>query len=177
MCSASQQVYSMEPPLPGVTGRTVLVRYVWSDDEGNMRDKLRVLKAPPGVAYNNPECFPLWNFDGSSTGQAVTKDSEILLHPVKVYESYLESDKSLGLGRVYIVLCACSSPSNGIWIDSRPQHASDDLYRQCWFGFEQEYYLYGPTQKLLAWENMDSVPEINPTGVQQWLVSSVPKVN
>lgn len=45
-----------------------------------MRSKSRVLSAPPNDVFD----LPLWQFDGSSTGQAEgTATSEIRLTPVK----------------------------------------------------------------------------------------------
>ena len=34
----------------------------------------------------NPENLPMWNFDGSSTGQAETSKSELLLKPVNIFK-------------------------------------------------------------------------------------------
>ena len=41
--------------------------------------------------------LPEWNYDGSSTNQASTDDSEMILKPVKVYDDPFAGD--------YLVLC------------------------------------------------------------------------
>ena len=46
----------------------VLAEYVWIDSEGNTRSKCRTLAKKPSSVDDLPE----WNFDGSSTGQALS---------------------------------------------------------------------------------------------------------
>ena len=50
---------------------SVILEYVWLDVNDNLRSKIKVVPND-----TNP---PLWNFDGSSTGQAVGFDSDIIL--------------------------------------------------------------------------------------------------
>lgn len=50
--------------------------YVWTDAYGNFRSKVRY------VSESTP---PNWNYDGSSTGQATTGQSEIELVPIQTY--------------------------------------------------------------------------------------------
>lgn len=50
--------------------------YIWTDASGNFRSKVR---------YISDETPPNWNYDGSSTGQATTDDSEIELVPLQTY--------------------------------------------------------------------------------------------
>ena len=47
--------------------------YVWIDGMGGLRSKSRVLSRD----YTYVDELPLWNYDGSSTGQAEGTDSEI----------------------------------------------------------------------------------------------------
>lgn len=57
-------------------GGKSVVEYVWIDGTGQtLRSKCRVLSKPP----TKPEDCPVWNFDGSSTGQAPGDDSEVYL--------------------------------------------------------------------------------------------------
>ena len=55
--------------------------YVWIDglDAPLVRSKTKIVKEFNGIA-------PLWNFDGSSTEQATTEDSERVLQPVRLYK-------------------------------------------------------------------------------------------
>jgi len=66
------------------------MEYIWIGGNGELRSKVRVChpELPP----------PEWNFDGSSTGQASTIDSEVVLKPVKTVKSPFESSE-------YLVLC------------------------------------------------------------------------
>ena len=55
--------------------------YVWignCDNGPNLRSKTRTLLNTPKTL----EELPVWNYDGSSTGQATTGDSELWLKPV-----------------------------------------------------------------------------------------------
>ena len=47
-----------------------------------MRSKTRTLKSYP----TDPGELPVWNFDGSSTGQAVGHDSDVYIKPVSIYK-------------------------------------------------------------------------------------------
>jgi hypothetical protein len=53
-----------------------LVEYVWIGGSGqDLRSKTRTLSKVP----SRPEDVPVWNYDGSSTGQAEGKNSEITI--------------------------------------------------------------------------------------------------
>ena len=65
-------------PLKDYQKRTV-VEYVWQDVNGNFRSKTKIF---PTVCWEDTlETTPLWNFDGSSTGQADSNNSEVVLKP------------------------------------------------------------------------------------------------
>jgi glutamine synthetase len=60
----------------------ICVEYVWIDGKDNLRSKIKV--------YNNHvnsiNDVPYWNYDGSSTHQGTTEDSEVTLIPVRLYK-------------------------------------------------------------------------------------------
>lgn len=108
--------------------------YIWTDAAGKFRSKVRNL-----LVHNpdDPDLPPSWNYDGSSTGQATTEESEIDLVPIACYkgESYT------------YVLCATYkqnghptfentfhllSPTTQLWL-------VDNAVR---IGFEQEFFIY-----------------------------------
>ena len=66
----------------------ILAEYIWLDNASNLRSKTRVLYNTY-IDFNNVSSFnvatlPIWNYDGSSTGQATGDKSEVLIHPVCV---------------------------------------------------------------------------------------------
>uniref|UniRef100_A0A0K0EA17 glutamine synthetase n=1 Tax=Strongyloides stercoralis TaxID=6248 RepID=A0A0K0EA17_STRER len=110
--------------------------YVWIDGTGeNLRSKTRIFDFEP----KNLEDFPIWNCDGSSTGLAFGKDSDVFLKPVAVYKDpfRLQNNK--------LVLCET--------LNNRMQPTATNHRSKChetmkkvahlkpWFGMEQEYTL------------------------------------
>lgn len=60
----------------------VQAEYVWLGGTGqDLRCKTRTLNEKPTAV----DQLPLWNYDGSSCGQAPGDDSEVMLRPVKIY--------------------------------------------------------------------------------------------
>lgn len=110
-----------------------IVEYIWTDNEGNFRSKCRTIDS-------SVEKIPTWNYDGSSTGQSLSKDSEITLHPVHV------TNCPFRLGN-YLALCETRD------CDNKP--AKGDYYQWAkkvfslksvedikpWYGLEQEYFI------------------------------------
>ena len=54
------------------------------------RSKSRTLDKEP----ERPEDLPIWNFDGSSTGQAVGDNSDTFLHPRRIFQDPFRRGKS-----------------------------------------------------------------------------------
>ncbi|CAI5487588.1 unnamed protein product [Closterium sp. Naga37s-1] len=129
--------------------------YIWMDGlEGTkglkfneMRSKTKVLQDPREIGSLN---FPEWSFDGSSTGQAEGHSSDCILRPV-----FTCPDPIRG-GNDVLVLCEVLNP------DSTP-HATNTrrklndlinpeiLEADTWFGFEQEYTMFGRTGRVYGW--------------------------
>ena len=73
-------------------------RYVWIGGSGlDLRSKTRTIRDVKGPVTLAD--LPVWNFDGSSTGQAPGEDSEVFLKPAAVFK-----DPFRGGGNV-LVMC------------------------------------------------------------------------
>ena len=131
--------------------------YVWVDGLSSplIRSKTKVVKPHIGEGGEFEVTIPEWNFDGSSTSQATTSDSERVLQPQRVYQL---SEKH------YVVLCeVCLSD------EDRTPHSSN--YRAVlrsaldkgavdlgtWLGFEQEFFLTKSGKNVLWPKNGEPI--------------------
>tara|TARA_B100000674_G_scaffold297660_1_gene246804 strand:- start:425 stop:1861 length:1437 start_codon:yes stop_codon:yes gene_type:complete len=97
-------------PLRSKQQRTVL-EYIWQDSKGNFRSKTKIM---PTVCWEDSiESTPIWNFDGSSTGQATTDDSEVYLKP---YFKCMDPLRTLSNQR-YAQLVFCD-----LWVPDRDEN-------------------------------------------------------
>ncbi|KAB5579905.1 glutamine synthetase [Coniochaeta sp. 2T2.1] len=130
----------------------VMVEYIWIDSEGGVRSKSRTLDAKKG-GYK-PKDLPIWNFDGSSTGQAPNENSDVYLKPVAVFADPFRTEG----GDNILVLCECYN-ADGTANKFNARHEAEKLMQkhaehEPWFGLEQEYTLL----------NMDGYPYGWPQG-------------
>lgn len=133
-----------------------VLEYVWIDARGNFRSKAKVMshseldwRKIQGAMLpmlGSDKSVPEWNYDGSSTGQADGKDSEVLLIPVRVVPCPFR-----GLGN-YVVLCETHNrkgrplPGNTRqWAKSIFDQKPEDMP---WFGLEQEYFIFSNGKPL-----------------------------
>lgn len=128
-----------------------LAEYIWVDGSGQtLRGKTKCL---PKMC-NAVEDFPVWDFDGSSTGQAVTKRSEIKLKPVAVYpDPFRRTD---GQENAFIVLCETyeadeKTPAQANFRYYAKKIMEDAQLEKPWFGWEQEYILMDHEGAHLTW--------------------------
>lgn len=122
-------------------GTKVTAEYVWlGGNNWDIRSKTRTLESAPAKV----EDLPIWNYDGSSTGQADGKDSEVYLIPVAMYKDPFRGAPNI------LVLCQNVLP------DGKQTPIPSNTYAHCkevmdkaaahvpWFGIEQEYTLFNP---------------------------------
>jgi glutamine synthetase len=125
----------------------MILEYVWLDgnDVKNLRSKIKVMSVEEFPGFE-PEHYPEWGFDGSSTNQAPGEKSDVILKPVRVIENPLFRPNSISGDLSLIVLCDVANP------DGTPHESSTraklvelaDKYakHKMWFAFEQEYTIY-----------------------------------
>mmetsp|Transcript_75539 Transcript_75539/g.119776 ORF Transcript_75539/g.119776 Transcript_75539/m.119776 type:complete len:782 (+) Transcript_75539:97-2442(+) len=117
----------------------VLAEYVWLDADGVTRSKTMTMTARPLKVTD----LKVWNYDGSSTGQADGHNSEVLLKPRAIF-----NDPFRGYPHVMVLADAWNA-----WDDQPAKNNTRakcaetmDMYRSLdpWFGIEQEYTLMKP---------------------------------
>ena len=124
----------------------MILEYVWIDGQNNIRSKTRLVTLFIRDKLKDISKVPMWNFDGSSTHQATTTDSEILLKPVKLYnDPFRRNEFGSQLSTNYIVLCETYN------IDNTPHQSNTRskantifesvLDEKPLFGLEQEFFI------------------------------------
>ena len=115
----------------------ILVEYVWLTGNSGceMRSKYRIIQ--------NENQSTIWNYDGSSTGQATTENSEILLYPVCKFVNPF-------IAKSFIYLCDTYQRDTSGHIIPTASNARASLkirsitsqeQHKPWFGIEQEYFI------------------------------------
>ncbi|KAI6189622.1 Glutamine synthetase [Aphelenchoides bicaudatus] len=134
------QFLGLEPPTQ------CQATYVWIDGTGeNLRSKTRTFNSVPQTLAD----YPVWSYDGSSTGQANQRNSETFLYPVAVYR-----DPFLG-PNARLVLCDTYNHLNE---PTKTNHRAKCLKvmnavagEKAWFAMEQEYLLLDMDNYPLGW--------------------------
>jgi glutamine synthetase len=105
-----------------------VAEYIWLDVDNKFCSKIKVIKAINEINE--------WNYDGSSTGQATTISSEIILKPVKTFiNPFLDG---------YLIICATYDINDNPLPNNHFHKAKEifdkNLNEKPWFGLEQEYF-------------------------------------
>ncbi|CAH0026119.1 unnamed protein product [Clonostachys rhizophaga] len=123
----------------------IIAEYIWIDAEGSTRSKSRTLD---DKAYT-PDELPIWNFDGSSTGQAPGDNSDVYLRPVAVFPDPFRGSPNI------LVLSECwdadGSPNKFNFRHECKKVMDLHSERKPWFGLEQEYTLLGDDERPYGW--------------------------
>jgi glutamine synthetase len=117
-----------------ITQMQKVVEYVWIDGFGSVRSKTRVASSE----VDTVDRVSCWNYDGSSTRQALLNNSEIILRPVKVVKDPFRRPNGL------IALCQTEvgdgQPARLNFRMACEKVAKMAEKHKVWFGLEQEYY-------------------------------------
>ena len=135
----------------------MLVEYIWLDVNGEPRSKTRVIETPKKEKGEKQDVeIPLWNYDGSSTGQASGDKSEIILHPVSAYPDPFRG------GDCILALCetlnADMSPHS-----TNTRFLAKEIFEKYksvepLYGIEQEFFLE-KNNSILAFADKDNQPK------------------
>lgn len=120
----------MSLPMPA---DTVQAEYVFIDAFKKARSKCRTVSAK---AAQSAETLPSWTYDGSSTGQAPGKDSEVIMKPRCIF-----ADPFRPNGKNVLVLCDTYDAA-GNALPTNTRAAAAELFlkyegEKPWFGIEQ----------------------------------------
>ena len=125
----------------------LLLEYIWLDGYDTLRSKTKVMSVESDDYSVNPSSLPVWNYDGSSTGQASGDDSEVILKPVYVVPDPFRRKYKLSMPpiRCFLVLCETYLP-DGNPHPSNTRHAAKQLFfenrdEKPMFGIEQEFFI------------------------------------
>jgi len=133
--------------------KTIIAEYIWLDADQKFRSKIKIINVNKMeeiiLIYRYDEylkLFPRWNFDGSSTAQSETHNSDLILNPIYYcYNPFYNKEKALTEQKIYYcVLCEVLNSdytphsTNTHDILNRNKYAKDE---SLWFGIEQEYII------------------------------------
>ncbi|KAG8158488.1 hypothetical protein KVR01_011610 [Diaporthe batatas] len=125
----------------------IMAEYIWIDSEGGTRSKSRTLDAKDG-GYT-PKDLPIWNFDGSSTGQAPGDNSDVYLRPAAVFPDPFRRNGNI------LVLAECwdadGSPNKYNYRHQAAKLMEAHAAHKPWFGLEQEYTLLDLDDRPYGW--------------------------
>lgn len=124
----------------------IQVMYVWIDGSGEtMRGKTKTMYEEP----QKPEDCPVWNFDGSSTGQAEGSNSDVYLHPMALFKDPFRKGKNK------IVLCETYNYRQQPTVSNNRKTCQEVMAKAAdlhpWFGIEQEYTLLDQDRHPFGW--------------------------
>ena len=136
--------------------------YVWVDGNSSsrLRSKTKVVELKERDDGSPELALDPWNFDGSSTNQATTNDSERILQPVRLYR--LSENHFACLCEVFLP----NKDLDGEWVphDSNHRyplrHALKESGVDMWLGFEQEYF-FTKDGKNVFWPDGPGEPPNN----------------
>ena len=123
----------------------LILEYVWLDGFGKARSKTKVIHDTRSdtLTSRNFPLVPLWNYDGSSTGQADGPNSEVILQPVAFFKDPFRDKHNC-----FLILCETFIKEKTELVP----HKTNTRYKvarmfnnhydeQPMFGLEQEFFI------------------------------------
>jgi len=123
----------------------MIIEYIWLDFKGNTRSKIRVIHFKTTPTLEN---IPKWSYDGSSTGQRETRNSEVILIPIKMW---YKNEK-----HIYVICKGEDNNNNsvlGYWQTYAENQFKKIPNKKPWFGVEQEFFILDKHGKCLTHES------------------------
>lgn len=135
---------------------SAILEYIWMDSTNEFRSKTRISNIDKDKDVM--EQLPVWNYDGSSTGQADGTDSEVFLIPSVIFKDpfrqsqNLIHEKSTHGKSNYLVWCEMVD-KNMVPLKNSNRTKALDIFKKFkdqepWFGLEQEYFIIDPKTNL-----------------------------
>ena len=135
----------------------MLVEYIWLDANGEPRSKTRLIESPKNKKGEKQNVeIPLWNYDGSSTGQATGNNSEVILHPISAYPDPFRG------GDCILALCETLNPDMTPH-STNTRYLANEVFEKYksvepLYGIEQEFFLE-KNNCILAFADKEHQPE------------------
>ena len=139
------------------------LEYIWLDGNypQNLRSKIKVIDDKNIILIKHRfdeikyglthllkhDLIPEWGYDGSSTLQANTAKSEMILKPCNIFVDPFKKDSLL-------VLCEVCNVNGSPHSSNKRSILRENLQydQNTWYGFENEYFIYDvETDRPLGW--------------------------
>ncbi|CAI2357186.1 unnamed protein product [Caenorhabditis sp. 36 PRJEB53466] len=122
------------------------VMYIWIDATlENLRGKTKTFDFEP----KQPSDLPVWNFDGTSTGQSLGEGSDVYIRPVALFRDPFRP------GPNKIALCETLTHDNKPHPTNTRQQCLETMEKvkeqEPWFGMEQEFTLLEVDKRPFNW--------------------------
>ena len=135
-----------------------VLEYVWLDGDSHLRSKTRVITLKEDMTHYKRitiDSIPKWNYDGSSTKQALGSNSEIILNPCALYKCPFRMNEYS-----YLVMCDTydteNNPLNNNHRVSANKIFEKHLTQEPWYGIEQEFFMIdNDTKSMLEIKDLD----------------------
>lgn len=114
----------------------LIAEYIWTDSDTEFRSKTKIINKSRHIDITT---FPVWNYDGSSTGQADVDKSEIILEPHSYYEYS---------NNYYLVFCDMLKDGKYLTHRQTTLNQFKDGDNEPLFGLEQEFYVIDKNTNL-----------------------------